>query len=213
MADVSGAARAKGRPRATQCRDCGEADGLGWWIGRMKHPGAAGSRCHPCYLRYTRERSYRNGKVRGPRDEMRKRRLHAVAVSRDRCDLAPCADCGRPARRFPQGYIATLCRPCRATRIAARRSAAMARRWAAERVGDEITWRELGIRDSWVCHICGGKVRQVPGGAKSPLGATVDHLIPIAGGGEHRWHNVALAHRKCNTSRGARGMVQLRLVG
>ena len=45
------------------------------------------------------------------------------------------------------------------------------------------------------------------------LGATVDHLVPIAAGGLHTWDNVALAHRRCNLKRGAAGIVQLRLVG
>jgi 5-methylcytosine-specific restriction endonuclease McrA len=107
----------------------------------------------------------------------------------------------------------SLCNRCRFVKNARRRNKTQARRTAAEKVGDRITWRELGERDGWVCHICSGKVKRVSGRAKEPRGATVDHLIPVAAHGTHRWDNVALAHRSCNVSRGAAGEVQLRLVG
>lgn len=77
----------------------------------------------------------------------------------------------------------------------------------------DIGWLNLGERDGWRCHLCGRKVQRRPGTAERPLGATVDHLIPLADDGEHIWSNVALAHRRCNTSRGAGGRAQLRLVG
>jgi 5-methylcytosine-specific restriction endonuclease McrA len=81
------------------------------------------------------------------------------------------------------------------------------------RAGDkDISWRTVGERDSWICHLCLKKVPQQPGKAKSPKGATVDHLIPLARGGEHVWKNVALAHRYCNVSRSTEGIAQLKLV-
>lgn len=53
------------RVRATACKDCGTVDGMGWWVGRMKHPGSAGPRCHPCYLAYTRRRQTPRPSTRG----------------------------------------------------------------------------------------------------------------------------------------------------
>jgi hypothetical protein len=44
------------RKAATECKDCGSAEGLGWWIGRFKHPGASSARCKSCYLAYERRR-------------------------------------------------------------------------------------------------------------------------------------------------------------
>jgi 5-methylcytosine-specific restriction endonuclease McrA len=91
---------------------------------------------------------------------------------------------------------------------------AHARRREAERNGNsDIHWHTLGPRDSWRCHLCGGKVPKVGGTAKQPKGATVDHLEPISEGGPHVWSNVKLAHRSCNISRQAGGTVQLLLVG
>lgn len=86
-----------------------------------------------------------------------------------------------------------------------RRGKAIRRRYLAEKVGDMgITWRALGRRHGWDCHLCGKPVLQKAGTAHEPWGGTVDHLIPIVDGGTHTWDNVALAHRRCNISRGAK---------
>jgi 5-methylcytosine-specific restriction endonuclease McrA len=42
--------------------------------------------------------------------------------------------------------------------------------------------------------------------------ATVDHLVPLADGGQHTRANVALAHNRCNWERADKGTAQLRLV-
>jgi 5-methylcytosine-specific restriction endonuclease McrA len=107
----------------------------------------------------------------------------------------------------------SLCNRCRFIKKARQKNVATARRQSAEKAGDKIAWRELGERDGWQCHICNRKVQKRAGTAKQPKGATVDHIVPVAHGGSHTWDNVALAHRVCNTSRGAAGEVQLRLVG
>lgn len=61
-------------------------------------------------------------------------------------------------------------------------------------------------RDGGFCHIC---LKHV---AKKD--ATLDHLVPLSQNGSHTMENVALAHRVCNSRRGAgRLPTQLRLVG
>jgi HNH endonuclease len=65
--------------------------------------------------------------------------------------------------------------------------------------------RRVADRDRWTCHLCGQKV--VPGQE------SIDHLIPVSASGPNTMTNVALAHRRCNSRRGARGIVQLRLLG
>lgn len=207
--------------RALECKDCGTTDGLGWWIGRMQQPGSAGCRCHPCYLAYTRRRQ---NQVRhcvrcsGLIAERYVRLCRACAEirppsppSRQRSlAVRPCSDCGAMFSR----PSTTRCSDCAAAALTRRRSVAEARRRTIIAAGDPtINWRRLGERDGWTCHLCGGKVRNTAGIHGVPLGATVDHLVPIAAGGEHQWPNVALAHRQCNLSRGAGGAVQLRLVG
>lgn len=74
------------------------------------------------------------------------------------------------------------------------------------------TLAEIGDRDGWRCHLCGGKVNprvQGPGG----LAPSVDHLVPLSAGGSDDRANVAVAHADCNARRRTGGEVQLRLVG
>ncbi len=58
-------------------------------------------------------------------------------------------------------------------------------------------------RDGWVCQICHELVDETMDGHK-PLGPTLDHIIPVSRGGTHTWDNVQLAHRRCNSRKGAR---------
>jgi len=67
-------------------------------------------------------------------------------------------------------------------------------------------------RDGWTCHVCHRKVdKRLSGQAK--MGPTLDHLVPLAAGGEHSYANVALAHRSCNSKRWVTGPAQLALIG
>jgi 5-methylcytosine-specific restriction endonuclease McrA len=51
-------------------------------------------------------------------------------------------------------------------------------------------------RDDGVCGICSADV--------DPLSFHVDHVVPIAWGGEHSYENTQPAHPFCNWSKGAR---------
>lgn len=53
-------------------------------------------------------------------------------------------------------------------------------------------------RDQGVCHICRLHVRRED--------ASVDHLVPQARGGVSVEENLALAHRRCNYSRGDKAL-------
>lgn len=181
------------KPVRESCIDCG-GEGVGWWRGRMKHPGSAGPRCHACFNLYTlRKPSYRANK-------------------RGRSGPTPVCACGVEVVSYHN--TAKWCPACAGANALARRDRATARRTLAMRTGDAgIDWRSVGERDGWCCHLCGKSVPKVGGSAYVPRGATVDHLVPIAHGGDHTWSNVALAHRFCNLSRGTGGVVQLLLVG
>lgn len=60
-------------------------------------------------------------------------------------------------------------------------------------------------RDGGRCHICGTK--------RPPNDFHLDHLIPLADGGQHAPENLAVACPSCNTARGRRGAAQLLLLG
>jgi hypothetical protein len=123
-------------------------------------------------------------------------------------NLSNCTDCHAPIAPHRK-----RCQRCKFISQATRQDASYARRAQIVGAGDkDISWRTVGERDSWICHLCLKKVPQQPGKAKSPKGATVDHLIPLARGGLHIWENVGLAHRDCNMSRHVGGNAQLKLV-
>lgn len=50
-------------------------------------------------------------------------------------------------------------------------------------------------RDGWICHICGEPV--------DPADASLDHVVPIARGGQHTAENLACSHRTCNFAKKA----------
>jgi hypothetical protein len=81
--------------------------------------------------------------------------------------------------------------------------AAYERRRARKRgavIGDRFTNREIFDRDGWVCQLCLGEVdaRTV---WPDPESASLDHAIPLAGGGDHSRENVQLAHLRCNMTK------------
>ena len=66
-------------------------------------------------------------------------------------------------------------------------------------------------RDKYVCHICGKKAHRLYR-SHDPLSATVDHHpIPLSRGGDHDWHNVRCACKRCNELKGNKWDGQLRL--
>lgn len=71
---------------------------------------------------------------------------------------------------------------------------------------------DIAFRDSYRCGLCGKKVHMhkcVP----HPSAPTIDHIVPIALGGDNTRANVQLAHYSCNTQKNVGGSQQLRLVG
>jgi 5-methylcytosine-specific restriction endonuclease McrA len=92
-----------------------------------------------------------------------------------------------------------------------RGQASLRRGWAMRRARkkgngrtESIDPKDVFERDGWRCGICGKEVRKgllFP----HPESATLDHIIPLAVGGEHVWQNVQCAHFRCNGSKGARG--------
>jgi len=56
-------------------------------------------------------------------------------------------------------------------------------------------------RDGWRCHLCGKHAPPKLRGTLSDLAPELDHVIPLAKGGHHKWSNVALAHRMCNAAK------------
>lgn len=60
---------------------------------------------------------------------------------------------------------------------------------------ERVNYPAICERDRWLCHICGKRV------SKREL--SFDHLIPIVHDGPHTENNLRVAHRRCNSRRGA----------
>lgn len=64
-------------------------------------------------------------------------------------------------------------------------------------------------RDGWVCQLCLKPVdRSLPSG--DPGAPTIDHVVPVALGGDHADDNLRLAHRWCNNSRNTMDLAEWR---
>ena len=61
---------------------------------------------------------------------------------------------------------------------------------------EDVSRDEIAERDNHLCHICGEWV-----GAQE---MTIDHVVPLARGGSHTKDNIKLAHKVCNSRKGAR---------
>lgn len=88
---------------------------------------------------------------------------------------------------------ARLYRRAHLQRYAAHAALRRARKLSAP-VLEKIDRAEIIVRDRSICHICGMYV--------SPKEMSLDHLIPLALGGEHSKRNLAVAHMLCNKKRG-----------
>lgn len=65
--------------------------------------------------------------------------------------------------------------------------------------------REIFERDGWTCQIAGcGKPVDRTAGRRHPLGATIDHVIPLSRGGADEPGNVVTAHWRCNREKSNR---------
>ncbi len=84
---------------------------------------------------------------------------------------------------------------------------------SANRSGEIVTVQYLGGRDRWTCQLCGKKVNR-KAAVPHPAAPTIDHVIPLARGGEHTKANTQLAHFLCNSLKcTAAANEQLRLIG
>jgi 5-methylcytosine-specific restriction endonuclease McrA len=74
------------------------------------------------------------------------------------------------------------------------------RRRTVERAGmsgrELADWKRAQIK---ACHWCG---------VKCPRGFVIDHIQPLAKGGKHEAHNLAISCRSCNASKAARDPIE-----
>lgn len=76
---------------------------------------------------------------------------------------------------------------------------------------EPINRRKVLKRDGWRCQLCGCKVRETSSWHERQ--ATVDHIVPLAKGGDHKYTNVQAACMMCNSKKGDKAVGQLILIG
>ncbi len=66
-------------------------------------------------------------------------------------------------------------------------------------------------RDGWRCQLCGCKTPKSKRGTYESNAPEIDHIVPLVKGGSHLDYNLQCTCRRCNASKGARAIGQLRL--
>ena len=125
----------------------------------------------------------------------------------DICHLPICVVCDQPTGKGPRSY---MCEKCKRRSGEESRWASGAgrlknhRRRANVKDGENgITVLALRDRDGDFCTFCGFRI-DFDAAAHSDLSPQIDHIVPVAAGGQWRWDNVQLLHARCNRKKGAR---------
>lgn len=133
--------------------------------------------------------------------------------NREGISTKTCIDCGKDFLSFSEQHI--RCLDCKTEIEKAKR-----RYWKRMRevkiksngkADNSITLARLIKRDNGICQLCGEKVDindyfynnnnyRISG----KLHPSIDHIKPLAKGGEHTWDNVQLAHLYCNSTKGSK---------
>ena len=125
-----------------------------------------------------------------------------------------CVECGK---RFMTEYgekkrkfCSTECRKRHFKRISRKAEKARLRGVRVERRLSPIRVFE---RDGWRCQLCGKMTLRSKRGLPHPRAPELDHIIPLAQGGEHSYRNVQCACRACNGAKADGPGGQLLLFG
>lgn len=121
-----------------------------------------------------------------------------------------CGECGcdYTTRARHQRYCTTECR----RRVSDRKRNHIRRVRTTVDAIEDFDPIEVLMRDGWRCHLCGASTPRRLRGTHHDRAPEVDHIIPLAAGGEHSRMNTACACRRCNIMKSDRPLGQLRLV-
>lgn len=147
-------------------------------------------------------------RAREQRERQRKRHIEAEQIlSRiskpkmiKQTEMSECPVCGRFL--FEKKFCSKEC-----FRESERHRWSMKKRNRAKKAktseSNSISLKKLYMRDKGTCWLCGGQC-DYSANQNSQDYPSIDHIVPIACGGKDEWSNIKLAHRGCNSARGAR---------
>ena len=169
------------------------------------------SPCKQCRHNETVERVEKQKKTRQAereREQKRRKELLNYKGVQMQLDMYVCSDCGGV---FSGNDKKKRCERCQRIIDSKRYHTKDVKRRAKIEIGDtSISLDDLVKREKGVCWICGQTVdmhdcywkgKSFVAGNNYP---SIDHVIPLAKGGRHEWQNVRLAHRVCNSRKGAK---------
>lgn len=181
--------------------------------------GKALIRCRVCGHEYVRSTDLRKGiecpECRKQQAEIRKfERAEARRYERAVADILEyaldktCKACGKTFHSSSRNQM-YCCAQCKERR----KSSSGFRHYYHIKYGDRylehydpsITLKKLYERDGGVCQICGELCDwdDKEWGCNGPTYPSIDHIVPRAKGGDHKWENVQLAHCICNSIKGS----------
>lgn len=198
-----------------RCVECGRTHTVTW-----PHLICSDHTCPHCRKDEAARAKELNEWRKAMRRRLRDIRRRSDAAERERkrrAELANhrCEWCGRlfTAKTPKQRFCSPECRDAnaKARRKACDRRASEARYRRLVVVDHDITLEKLARRDGDVCQLCGKKVdwtdcetREDGTFVAGNMYPSIDHIVPVASGGKEAWDNVQLAHRVCNSMKGAR---------
>lgn len=131
----------------------------------------------------------------------------AVYAARKERALYPCGHCGKPIGIARAGsgsakYCSTSCAHRSPEFRESKRKHRLARKARQRAVQVEpVSPLKVFERDGWRCHLCGGMTIKAKRGTYHAKAPELDHIVPLARGGEHSYRNTACAHRVCNIAK------------
>ena len=176
------------------------------------HIHVFGCKCPRCRENAMREGIERREAAKAEELEARiqrakkKRRDRVISLNdHGQMELGFCPVCGELV--FNRKYCSAECRS------KANNAAGELRRRnliSKQMVDADITVEGLFRRDNGICYLCGKRCNfedyTIRDGVfiAGDYYPSIDHVVPLAKGGEHSWNNVRLAHRICNSIKGSR---------
>jgi hypothetical protein len=170
-----------------------------------------------CAKNHLRSASPTPTKIQRKRAELARRDRGLASRRRRTWQQSTCGECGSRFLVPARATDATCSRVCadgwRRSQVKDGRRRRRARQRGASR-RERYSLRQIAERDRWKCQLCGDLVLK-SAAVPHPRAPTVDHILPLARGGDDTVANVQLACFRCNCLKGDRVLKpeQLRLVG
>lgn len=123
--------------------------------------------------------------------------------------MRACKECGKQI--FEAGNRRVFCSIECGNKHKWRKSTAIRRARLAGVIRDRFDPFTVFERDKWKCHICGCHTPKRLRGTSEDRAPELDHILPLAAGGEHSMRNTACSCRKCNMAKNDKPLGQMRL--